>query len=122
MYAQPGDADVLAKLNLSNAEYNDVAILNAREDFGLFRKQIRKDMIWGWWTQEVAWQLQRFYNQPLLKPAKAGRRLILLPTLLASCRAARLAVAGISRLSFFHSLLMAHLDPVNPTLPYGALG
>jgi hypothetical protein len=52
----------LAKLNLSNAEYNDVAILEAREDFGLFRKQIRKDMIWGWWTQEVAWQLQRFYN------------------------------------------------------------
>jgi hypothetical protein len=20
-------------------------------------------MIWGWWTQEVAWQLQRFYNE-----------------------------------------------------------
>jgi hypothetical protein len=59
----------LAKLNLSNAEYNDVAILNAREDFGLFRKQIRKGMIWGWWTQEVAWQLQRFYEDMV-----AGRR------------------------------------------------
>jgi hypothetical protein len=69
MLALQKSDDFLAKLNLSNAEYNDVAILNAREDFGLFRKQIRKGMIWGWWTQEVAWQLQRFYNDMV-----AGRR------------------------------------------------
>jgi hypothetical protein len=56
------DAEFLAKLNLSNAEFSDVTILNARDDFGLFRRQIRKGMLWGWFTQEVSWQLQRFYN------------------------------------------------------------
>jgi hypothetical protein len=65
----PYDSDTLLRSNLSDAEYNDVAILEARKDFGLFRRLIRKDMIWGWWTQEVAWQLQRFYNDMV-----AGRR------------------------------------------------
>jgi hypothetical protein len=58
---QLDDDDVLSKL--SDAEYDDVMVLEARKDFGLFRRQIRKGMIWGWWTQEVAWQLQRFYDE-----------------------------------------------------------
>ena len=80
------DAPISAKLGpvicLSDVETLDAQTLLARENFGMFRRQIRPNMIWGWWTQEVAWQLHRF-----------------------------------SRLSFFHSLLMAHLDPVNPTYP-----
>ena len=33
----------------------------ARDDFGLFRQLIRPDMLWGWWTDQVAGELQRFY-------------------------------------------------------------
>ena len=33
----------------------------ATDDFGLFRQLIRPDMLWGWWTDEVAHELQRFY-------------------------------------------------------------
>ena len=61
-YRMSNDAEALLRSKMSNVEFNDVAILKARDDFYLFRQQIRKDMIWGWWTQEVAWQLQRFYN------------------------------------------------------------
>jgi hypothetical protein len=58
------DSDaLLSRVKFSDAQYNDWVILKARENFGLFRKQIRPNMIWGWWTQEVAWQLQRFYNE-----------------------------------------------------------
>jgi Terminase large subunit, T4likevirus-type, N-terminal len=42
---------------------DDLILECAREDFGLFRSLIRPKMIHGWWTQEVAWQLQRFYNE-----------------------------------------------------------
>jgi hypothetical protein len=47
----------------NDAELDDVQINMARSNFGLFRKEIRKGMLWGWWTQEVSWQLQRFYNE-----------------------------------------------------------
>jgi predicted phage terminase large subunit-like protein len=34
----------------------------ARENFAVFRRHIRPDMLWGWWTEEVAQELQRFYR------------------------------------------------------------
>jgi hypothetical protein len=61
------DAPISAKLGhvniFSDVEFDDTKTLLARENFGLFRREIRPNMIWGWWTQEVAWQLQRFYNE-----------------------------------------------------------
>jgi hypothetical protein len=54
---------------MTEQELDDLALIYARKDFGLFRRQIRRGMIWGWWTQEVAWQLQRFYDDMV-----AGRR------------------------------------------------
>jgi hypothetical protein len=61
------DAPISAKLGgvdcLSDVELTDAKTLLARDNFGVFRRQIRPNMIWGWWTQEVAWQLQRFYNE-----------------------------------------------------------
>jgi hypothetical protein len=56
---------LLVRANLSDAEYNDWVTLEARKNFGLFRREIRPNMTWGWWTQEIAWQLQRFYNEML---------------------------------------------------------
>jgi hypothetical protein len=60
-------APISAKLGglelLSDVEFDDAKTLLARDNFGLFRREIRPGMIWGWWTQEVAWQLQRFYNE-----------------------------------------------------------
>ena len=54
---------------LDGKELDDLILGYAREDFGMFRRQIRPKMIWGWWTQEVAWQLQRFYEDMM-----AGKR------------------------------------------------
>ena len=54
---------------LSDVETLDAQTVLARENFGMFRRAIRPNMIWGWWTQEVAWQLHRFYNDMV-----AGRR------------------------------------------------
>jgi hypothetical protein len=55
------DAPLSAKLGpvncLSDVERLDAETILARENFGMFRRQIRPNMIWGWWTQEVAWQL-----------------------------------------------------------------
>jgi hypothetical protein len=50
---------------MTEQELDDLALIYAREDFGLFRRAIRPNMIWGWWTQEVAWQLQ---STPLERP------------------------------------------------------
>jgi hypothetical protein len=41
----------------------------AREDFGVFRRVVRPDMLWGWWLDEIARELQQFYIDLL-----AGRR------------------------------------------------
>ncbi len=41
----------------------------AINDFGLFRQLIHPDMLWGWWTDEVARELNRFYCD-----LTAGRR------------------------------------------------
>jgi predicted phage terminase large subunit-like protein len=53
---------LLARAKMSDAEYNDWVTLEARNHFDLFRREIRPNATWGWWTQEIAWQLQRFYN------------------------------------------------------------
>lgn len=41
----------------------------ARNDFGVFRRMIRPNMLWNWWTDEVARELQQFRADLL-----AGRR------------------------------------------------
>ena len=51
------------RVQQAGVELDDIKINLARQNFGLFRKEIRPSMIWGWWTQEIAWQLQRFYNE-----------------------------------------------------------
>ena len=61
------DAPISEKLSgfdiFSEVEVNDTKTLLARNHFDIFRRQIRPGMLWGWWTQEVAWQLHRFYNE-----------------------------------------------------------
>ena len=34
----------------------------ARNDFAFFRQLIHPEMLWGWWTDEVARELSRFYR------------------------------------------------------------
>lgn len=34
----------------------------ARNDFATFRRIIRPNMLWGWWTEEVARELMQFYR------------------------------------------------------------
>ena len=34
----------------------------ARNDFATFRQLMRPNMLWGWWIEEVARELQRFYR------------------------------------------------------------
>ena len=43
--------------------------LRARNDFATFRQLKRPTVVWGWWIEEVARQLMRFYRDLL-----AGRR------------------------------------------------
>jgi predicted phage terminase large subunit-like protein len=59
------------KLNLDAwaDEYAATLYALAPDDFGLFRQLIRPDMFWGWWNDEVARELHRFYLD-----LKAGRR------------------------------------------------
>lgn len=44
----------------------------AKNDFSVFRRVIRPNMRWGWWTDEVARELQQFYSDLI-----AGKRPIL---------------------------------------------
>lgn len=39
---------------------------NARAKFYVFRQFIRPGMMWNWWTEEVALELQRFYEKFML--------------------------------------------------------
>jgi len=59
----PISAELGGTALLSDVEFDDIKINLARQNFGLFRREIRQGMLWGWWTQEIAWQLQRFYNE-----------------------------------------------------------
>jgi hypothetical protein len=34
----------------------------ARDDFYAFRRMVRPGIIWGWWIEVLAWELQRFYE------------------------------------------------------------
>jgi predicted phage terminase large subunit-like protein len=53
------DIEILESLKLAQA----------REQFWAFRRVMRPEMIWGWWVEEVALELQRFYDD-----FRAGRR------------------------------------------------
>jgi predicted phage terminase large subunit-like protein len=67
MMSYIADAPISEKLSgfdiFSEVEVNDTKTILARTHFDIFRRQIRPGMLWGWWTQEVAWQLHRFYNE-----------------------------------------------------------
>jgi hypothetical protein len=54
---------------LSTEELDDLSLLMARRNFGLFRQMVRPGMLWGWWTEEVADHLQQFYEEMM-----AGKR------------------------------------------------
>jgi predicted phage terminase large subunit-like protein len=47
----------------------EAAAARARESFSDFRRFMHPELIWGWWIQEVASELQRFYGD-----LAAGRR------------------------------------------------
>jgi hypothetical protein len=53
----------------TTAEIDDVSILVARTNFLAFRRQIRSNMLVGWWIEEVADHLQQFYEEMM-----AGKR------------------------------------------------
>ena len=44
----------------------------ARNDFGVFRRTVRPNMLWGWWNDETARELQQFHAD-----LRAGKRPIL---------------------------------------------
>jgi predicted phage terminase large subunit-like protein len=47
----------------------EVAATKARESFAAFRRFMHPEILWGWWMQEVAEELQRFWEDLV-----AGRR------------------------------------------------
>lgn len=47
----------------------EVAAAKARKSFAAFRRFMHPEILWGWWTQELAEQLQKF-----LEDLVAGRR------------------------------------------------
>lgn len=47
---------------LMRADADALAYVPPAENFALFRRMIRPGMLWGWWVQEVADELQRFYE------------------------------------------------------------
>ena len=53
------------QLNLNNADVDVVENAHwgiARDDFAIYRKVIRREMLWDWWPQEVSEKLQQFYQ------------------------------------------------------------
>jgi predicted phage terminase large subunit-like protein len=48
---------------LTAAKLDEIKYAAAAKNFPLYRNVIRPNMIWGWWVEEVAWQLQRFYEE-----------------------------------------------------------
>ena len=60
------------RLNLNNEDVDVVENAEwgkARDDFAIYRKVIRREMLWDWWPQEVSENLQQFY-----KDLKDGKR------------------------------------------------
>jgi hypothetical protein len=47
----------------------DAVALEARKHFTTFRRYMRPDMLWGWWVERIAVELQLFYEDLV-----AGRR------------------------------------------------
>ena len=63
--AQFSSADLQLLEELSRAR--------ARESFREFRRQIKPQMLWGWWLEDVTNHLQRFYERlDRRKAAKDG--------------------------------------------------
>ena len=69
----PSATEVLPRQDLISSRAVDEAIkllwARGREDFAIFRRLMHPKMCWGWWTQEVSEELQRFYVR-----LKLGRR------------------------------------------------
>jgi hypothetical protein len=68
------------QLNLNNADVDDVENAEwakARGDFAVYRKVIRREMLWDWWPQEVSEKLQQFYQD--LKDGKRPKVAIMAP-------------------------------------------
>ena len=68
------------QLNLNNADVDDVENAEwakARGDFAVYRKVIRREMLWDWWPQEVSEKLQQFYKD--LKDGKRPKVAIMAP-------------------------------------------
>jgi hypothetical protein len=61
---QQREADAKVVDTLEAAEW-----AKCRGNFPLFRRAIRKDMLWDWWPQEVSERLQGFYDDLI-----AGKR------------------------------------------------
>ena len=57
---------------VENAEW-----AKARGDFAVYRKVIRREMLWDWWPQEVSEKLQQFYKD--LKDGKRPKIAIMAP-------------------------------------------
>jgi predicted phage terminase large subunit-like protein len=57
------------KLDAWADDYAGALYRLARDDFGIFRQLIHPEMLWNWWTDEVARKLGRFYQD-----LKEGRR------------------------------------------------
>ena len=68
------------QLNLNNADVDVVENAHwgiARDDFAVYRKVIRREMLWDWWPQEVSEKLQQFYQD--LKDGKRPKVAIMAP-------------------------------------------
>lgn len=61
--------DVVLERDTTSAQLDECLHATARENFGIFRRLVRPNMLWGWWTKEVANQLHYFYED-----FAAGRR------------------------------------------------
>jgi hypothetical protein len=68
------------RLSLNNAVVDTVENAEwakARGDFAVYRKVIRREMLWDWWPQEVSEKLQQFYQD--LKDGKRPKVAIMAP-------------------------------------------
>jgi hypothetical protein len=68
------------QLNLNNDHVDVVENAQwakARDDFAVYRKVIRREMLWDWWPQEVSEKLQQFYAD--LKDGKRPKMAIMAP-------------------------------------------
>jgi hypothetical protein len=63
------------RLNLNNDDLDLVENAKraaARDDFAVYRRVIRREMLWDWWPQEVSEKLQQFYTRPESRATAQG--------------------------------------------------